>query len=182
MIETFPESSEQQDGQESPLVVRYAKLGLALACAAIVGCVGFVLWSQAEPEDHQEPTVRPNRVLEMAARYAVGLKAFMELAGSWNAELTAPILQNLAKTSPKKQDMLRRLILKGWLTNEWPSESALAAVVESEAALKEDAVTLGQMKSASISITDDRWLRVASKRITPGKRERVRCWRIVASE
>jgi membrane protease YdiL (CAAX protease family) len=163
MIETFPESSEQQNGQESPLVVRHAKLGLALACAAIVGCVGFVLWSQVEPEDHQEPTVRPNRVLEMAARYAVGLKAFMELAGSWNAELTAPILQNLAKTSPKKQDMLRRLILKGWLTNEWPSESALAAVVESEAALKEDAVTLGQMKSASISITDDRWLKLKKR-------------------
>lgn len=163
MIETFTESSEQQDGQEAPLVLRYAKLGLVLACAAIVGCVGFVLWSQAELEDHQEPVIRPNRVFEMAARYAVGLKAFMELAGPWNAALTEPILRDLAKVSPKKQDALRQLILKGWLTNEWPSESALAAVAESETALKEDVMTLGQMKSASISITDDRWLKLKKR-------------------
>jgi membrane protease YdiL (CAAX protease family) len=164
MIETFPESSEQQAGQEAPLLaVRYAKLGLVLACAAIVACVGFVLWSQAEPKDREEVTVSPNRVFEMVARYAVGLKAFMELAGSWNEALTEPILQDLVKISPKKQDGLRRLILKGWLTDEWPSESALATLVNSEEVLKEDVVTLSQLKSASLSKTDDRWLKLKKR-------------------
>ena len=164
MIETFPESSEQQAGQEAPLLtVRHAKLGAVLACAAIIACVSFVLGSQAVRKEREEVTVRPNRVFEMAARYAVGLKAFMELAGSWNEELTEPILQDLAKVSPKKQDLLRQLILKGWLTDEWPSESALAALADSEISVKEDVVTLGQMKSATLPITNDRWLELKKR-------------------
>ncbi len=164
MIETFPESSEQQAGQEAPLLtVRHAKLGSVLACAAIIACVSFVLGSQAVRKEREEVAVRPNRVFEMAARYAVGLKAFMELAGSWNEALTEPILQDLARVSPKKQDLLRQLILKGWLTDEWPSESALAALADSEISVKEDVVTLGQMKSATLPITNDRWLELKKR-------------------
>lgn len=154
MIESVPESNEP------PAAIRYTKLGLTVACAAVISCVGYVLFTHDSSRQDQVSVIRPNRVLEMATRYAVGLKAFMEMGGTWNAALTEPILQDLSKGSPNKQDALRRVILKGWLTNEWPSESALTSVVGNESALQEDVATLNQMKSPPIPITDECWLKL----------------------
>jgi membrane protease YdiL (CAAX protease family) len=163
MIEPSFETSEPLDQPMPQAGVRYARLGLALAIAAVVGCVGYILYANANSRQDQDAEVRPNRVLEMAARYAVGLKAFMAMSGTWNVALMEPILEDLKKVSSNQQDALRREILRGWLTDAWPSESVLNAAIKNEASLLQDVATLGQMKSAPIPGTDERWLRLKER-------------------
>ncbi|MCX6853393.1 MAG: type II CAAX endopeptidase family protein [Verrucomicrobia bacterium] len=157
MIETPHELTESKPE------IRHSRLGLVIACAAIIGCVGYILYANGSSDEDKDSKIRPNRVFEMASRYAVGLKAFTQMGGTWNVALMEPILQDLKKMSPHQEDALRREILKGWLTDQWPSELQLTATVGTEASLLQDVATLGQMKSAPLPATDERWVKLQKR-------------------
>ncbi|MCF7789135.1 MAG: CPBP family intramembrane metalloprotease [Prosthecobacter sp.] len=139
------------------LLPRYSRLGAALAVCVIIACVVFVVRMQSAHRAGGGAEVRPNRMLELMARYAVGVKALLQNANQSNAELTEMGLQDMAKFSRTDEDALRLLILKGWLVDDWPAEAELDAVGSKTAGLQADVATLQQLKAMNGEVQDEAW-------------------------
>ena len=136
---------------------RFSRLGAALAVCVIAACVVFVVRKQSENRASDGAEVNPNRMLELMARYAVGVKELLQNAKQSNAELMQTGMQDMAKFSRTDEDALRLLILKGWLMDAWPSAPELDALAAKNAGLQADVATLGQLKAMNGGVQDEVW-------------------------
>ena len=134
---------------------RHSKLGLVLALLVIVGCAVFVVHMQTVQRTESAAQAKPNRMLELIARYAVGTKGLMQETGQWNAEMTQAMLHDAKTLARNDEDTLRVLILKGWMNDTWPAEVELAGIAAKSAALKQDVETLGQLKASQGKVDED---------------------------
>ena len=139
------------------LFPRRSRLGAALAVCVIAACVVFVLRMQSAHGTGGGAETRPNRMLEMMARYAVGVKELLRSTQQSNAELTQTGLQDLAGLSRTDEDALRLLILKGWLMDVWPAAADLDAAAAKSAGLQADVATLRQLKAMHGEVQDEAW-------------------------
>ena len=159
------------------LLPRFSRLGAALAACMIVACVLFVLQRQAaHKEDGGE--VRPNRILELMARYTVGVKELLRSTKQSDAELTQSVLQDIAKFSRTDEDALRLLILKGWLNEAWPAGVEWDDISAKNAGLREDVTAVENMNANRGLAKDEAWKRLRQRhgwmQILPVRRQRIR--------
>lgn len=137
--------------------LRYSRLGAALAACVIVACVVFVVHMQSVHKTDATSEVRPNRTMELMARYVVGTKELMKTLQQSNAELTQTLEQDVGRLSRTDEDALRLLILKGWLKEAWPEAAELDAVAAKNAGLQADVAALRRLKETNGEVQDEAW-------------------------
>jgi membrane protease YdiL (CAAX protease family) len=136
---------------------RYSRMGATLAVCVIIACVVFVVRMQTSHKAGGGAEVHPNRMLELMARYTVGVKELLRSAKQSDTELTPAVLQDMTKFSRTDEDVLRLLILKGWLMDAWPAATELDALAAKNAGLQADVATLRQMKAMNGEVQDEAW-------------------------
>jgi membrane protease YdiL (CAAX protease family) len=136
---------------------RWGRAGLVLAVIAILTCAVWVVRHNDEERLDETQHVSPNRILEMGARYAVGVKGLMQMTGQWNSAVTDTMVADLSNISQTDEDTLRIEILKGWMADAGPSSSVLADLATKNADLKTDIATLNDFKTAGGQGADDSW-------------------------
>ncbi|OYW77968.1 MAG: hypothetical protein B7Z37_01560 [Verrucomicrobia bacterium 12-59-8] len=145
------------------LLPRYSRLGTVLAVCVVIACVVFVVRMQSAHRAGGGAEVRPNRMLELMARYAVGVKELLRSTNQPHAELTQSGLQEASKFSRTDADALGLLILKGWLMDDWPAVAELDAMGAKNAGLQADVATLGQLKATSGEVPDEDWQKLRER-------------------
>lgn len=136
---------------------RYSKTGFGLAVLVIAACAVFVVGGQTEHRAEREAAVRPNRMLELMARYAVGVKGLLQNAGQANAEVTRVMQEDLASLAKTDEDALRLLILRGWLADAWPEEADLNVLAVKSEGLRADVAELTELKATQGKGDDIEW-------------------------
>ncbi|MDP1589413.1 MAG: CPBP family glutamic-type intramembrane protease [Prosthecobacter sp.] len=136
---------------------RYSKPGLVLALIVIAACAVFVVRVQTTERDEPTSEVRPNRMLELLARYTVGTKALIQSTGQPTAELNDAMLRDVGTISRTDEDALRILMLKGWLADQPPDEAKMAALAQKNEGLKADVEVLGRLSSIQDLAADEAW-------------------------
>lgn len=136
---------------------RFSLMGAVLAVCVIVLCVVFVVHMQSSHRGDGQAGVHPNRMLELMARYTVGVKALLRMTKQPDAALMQTVQQDMAKLSRTDEDALRLLILKGWLMDAWPAEAELDAMAAKNAGLQEDVATLRQLNAGRGEMKEDAW-------------------------
>lgn len=141
---------------------RHSRQGLLLALLVITACAVLVVWTQAgqRTEKVKSPGTSPNRMLELVARYAIGVKNLMQQSGQWNAGLTEAMLYDMNTMGRSDADALRIVIVKGWLNEQWPAEETLAEIATKNASLAKDVVVLGQLRAAQGQVEEAAWERL----------------------
>ncbi|MCP5560108.1 MAG: hypothetical protein H7A55_20360 [Verrucomicrobiaceae bacterium] len=141
---------------------RCAKLGAGLALLAVMGCAVYVVRTHSvdRVEVDHSPATSPNRMLELVARYAVGVKGLMQQTGQWKPQLTSTMLDGSDNLARSDADALRVLILKGWMNDAWPSESDLASIATKNDSLKRDVEVIRSMKTMQGQVDEDAWKRL----------------------
>jgi hypothetical protein len=136
---------------------RYSKLGLVLALIVIAASAVFVV--RVQTMEREEPTaeVRPNRMLELMARYAVGTKAFLQSTGQSTAELNDAMQRDVGTLSRTDEDALRLLMLKSWMADQPPDEAKMAALAQKNEGLTADVAMLGRLASIQDLAADEDW-------------------------
>ncbi|MDI1314335.1 CPBP family intramembrane glutamic endopeptidase [Prosthecobacter sp.] len=142
---------------------RYSRLGAALAVCVIISCVVFVVRMQSTHRADCGDEVRPNRMLELMARYTVGVKELLRSMQQSDVELTQTVLQDFTQFSRTNEDALRLLILKGWLMDEWPAAADLDVLAAKNADLQADVVTLQLMKAMNGEVPDEAWKKLRQR-------------------
>ena len=142
---------------------RFSRLGALLAVCVIVACVVFVVRKQSEHRAGGGAEVHPNRMLELMARYAVGVKELLQNAKQSNEELTQMGLQDMAKFSRTDEDALRLLILKGWLMDAWPAGAEWDAIAAKNAELQQDVTTLENMHATRGRVKAEAWKKLQQR-------------------
>jgi len=141
---------------------RFGRLGLLLALLVIAACAVWVVQSQQgeRTEKATSPGTNPNRMLELVARYAIGVKSLMQQTGQWNAALIPAMLHDMTTMGRSDADALRILIVKGWLNEVWPTEAELAAIAAKNASLAKDVAVLGQLQTTQGQVEEQAWERL----------------------
>lgn len=142
---------------------RFARLGAVLALCVIAACVVFVVRRQSERLPDSGAEVRPNRMLELMARYVVGTKEMLRSLQQPQAELMQVVQQDVAKFSRTDEDELRLLILKGWLRDAWPRAAELDGIAVKNAGLREDVTALEKMKAANGGVPEEDWKKLRQR-------------------
>jgi membrane protease YdiL (CAAX protease family) len=136
---------------------RFSKTGVVLAVVVIAACAWFVLRMNAQHQRDATPLVKPNQVLELLARYAVGLKGLLESTGQKDAGLAATVMRDVKTVARGEADELRTLLVKGWLNDTWPAEAELNALAAKNEDLRQDVAALGQLKATQGKAAEDVW-------------------------
>lgn len=144
---------------ESPRY-RFAKTGFMVALIAIAACAVFVVRMQAVQQADTAGETKPNRMLELMARYAVGLKGLIESTGQKDKELTATVMQDANTMARGDEDVWRVLVIKGWLNDAWPAEAELAVLAAKNDGLRQDVAALEQLKVAQGKLDEEMWSRL----------------------
>ena len=147
----------------APATPRYARLGAALAVCVIAACVTFVVCVQSGRPTGGAAEVRPNRMLELMARYTVGVKEMLRIAKMPSEEITRAVMQDMTKFSRTDEDALRLLILKGWLVEVRPAAAEFDAIAAKNAGLHEDVVTLRQLEATHGEVKDESWKKLRER-------------------
>ncbi|MFC5453599.1 CPBP family intramembrane glutamic endopeptidase [Prosthecobacter fluviatilis] len=163
-MNSYPEPPPQPGSKPEP-TVSHPKPGAVLALCAIIACVVFVVRMQSAHRAGGGEEVRPNRVLELMARYAVGVKELLQLSGNGgrsagagaSAGASQAMLVEVKKLCRSSEDELRRVILEGWLGDAWPDEAALDALAARNEGLREDVRTLRQLRALRGKVADEAW-------------------------
>ena len=119
----------------------YSRLGALLAVCVIVACVVFVVRKQSANRADGGAEVHPNRMLELMARYVVGVQGLMggdKALGEWQSNFDEQLMQNVVKVSRGKADELRVLIVEGCVTHAWPEKEKFDALAAKDAELQAD--------------------------------------------
>lgn len=138
---------------------RFPKLGGLLAVIAIAGCVLHVLSAQTEHRHDEEAEVRPNRILELMARYAVGVKNLVSQTGQWDAALNDQMTAEAKTVARKDADGLRVVILQSWMSGKPPAEEQLAKLGAKNEGLQADVEMLRKLEVNPKATGDDGWKR-----------------------
>lgn len=143
---------------------RYSRLGAVLAAGMIVACVVFVVHMQAAHKTGGGGAeVRPNRMLELMARYIVGVQELLTKTNQPHAELTQTGVEDMAKFSRTDEDALRLLILQGWLRDAWPEAAELDALAAKNAGLQADVATLRELKAMKDEVPGEAWKKLQKR-------------------
>ncbi len=142
---------------------RCSLLGAVLAVAVIAACVVFVVRTHASHRKGEGAGEHPNRMLELMARYVVGVKELMRATQQPDGGLMEVVAQDITKYSLTDEDALRLMILKGWLKGAWPAEDALDAVAAKNAGLRADVETLRQMKAGHGEAPAEAWKKLRQR-------------------
>lgn len=150
---------------------RFSRLGAALAVGVIFVCVMFVLRMQTAHKTEGGDKVHPNRMLELMARYTVGVEELMRLSQSGRQSemknspegMPQAMLREVRKFSRTDEDDLRVLILEGWLKGAWPDENKLEASAAKNAGLQEDVTTLRELKARNGEAPDEAWKKLRQR-------------------
>lgn len=142
---------------------RHSWLGMVLAVGVIAACAVYVVRSQAGEKVTNSPATSPNRMLELVARYAIGVKSLMQQTGQWNSALTAAMLQDMQTMGRSDADVLRLLIVKSWLNEQWPTAAELAEIGAKNPSLKQDVAVLGELKTQQGQVEEKAWERVMQR-------------------
>lgn len=136
--------------EPQPVVRRYrwGRLGTLAALITIIACIAVVLGDHKSALLENPEGTQPNRMLEMGARYAVGVQQLMQMTGQDTSALTAPMTEDLNRMSQSPADELRITILKSWMLNTWPTEANWTEKAGDDAELKKDVDTLSQLQAA----------------------------------
>ena len=130
----------------------------------IVACVVFVVRMQSvHRAGGGDVETRPNRMLELMARYTVGVKELLRKTNQPHEELTQTGLEDMVKFSRTDEDVLRLLILKGWLRNAWPAGVEWDAIAAKYAGLAEDVTTVENMKATGGRVKDEAWKKLRKR-------------------
>lgn len=131
-----------------------------LAVCVIFACVVFVVRKQSANRADGGTEVHPNRMLELMARYVVGVQGLMggnNALGEWQSNFDEQLMQNVVKVSRGKADELRVLIVEGCVTRAWPAKAKFDALAAKEADLQADVATLERMKAMNGEVQDEAW-------------------------
>lgn len=137
-----------------PPSYRFSKLGSLLAVLAIATCAVLVVRIQTAHRAEPDEEVRPNRILELMARYVVGVKSLLHETGQWDAKMNDKIMKDVENVSRKDVDALRMVILKSWMTNEPPAEGELTKLAEKDEGLRTDVEMLRKL-NVNRDVTED---------------------------
>lgn len=77
---------------------RFSRLGAVLAVCVVVACVVFVVRKQSENRAGGGAEVHPNRMLELMARYVVGVQGLMggdNALGEWQSNFDEKLMENV---------------------------------------------------------------------------------------
>ena len=148
---------------KSELSPPFSRLGAVLAVCVIAACVVFVVRMQSAHRVGRGAEVRPNRMLELMARYTVGLKELLRSAQQPDAALLRTVQQDIAKFSRTDEDALRLLILQSWLRDAWPQAAELDAVAVKNPGLQADVATLRQLKAKNGEVPDEAWKKLRQR-------------------
>ncbi len=135
----------------------YSRLGLVLAVGVIAACAVFVVRMNGVEREEGAGGTRPNRMLELLARYAVGMQGLLQATGQSNEAVTEGMMKDIAMLSRTDEDALRVLILKGWLADAWPAEADLTKLVAKKEALREDVASLGRLNLMKGELEAEAW-------------------------
>ncbi|MCB1275905.1 type II CAAX endopeptidase family protein [Prosthecobacter sp.] len=136
---------------------RLSKTGFGLAVLVIAACAVFVVGRQTEHRVEREERVGPNRMLELMARYAVGVKGMLLSAGQSNADVTKAMQEDIGQFARTDEDGLRLLILKGWLADTWPTAADLNGFAAKDESLRADVAELEALKATQGKGDDEAW-------------------------
>lgn len=139
---------------------RFSRLGAVLAVCVIVACVVFVVRKQSENRFGGGAEVHPNRMLELMARYVVGVQGLMwgdNALGEWQSNFDEKLMENVVKVSRGKADELRVLIVEGCVTHVWPAKEKFEALAAKDADLQADVATLERMKATNEEVQHEAW-------------------------
>jgi len=136
---------------------RFSKLGSWLAVLVITACALLVLQMNGAEQPDTASDVKPNPVLELVARYAVGLKGLMESTGQKDAGLAATVLRDAETVSQGEADEFRILLVKSWLNDARPTEAESNAFAAKNDGLRQDVAALGQLKATEGKVAEDVW-------------------------
>ncbi|MFZ2282018.1 MAG: lysostaphin resistance A-like protein [Prosthecobacter sp.] len=138
----------------------YSRMGAMLAVCVIAACVLFVVGKQSANRADGGTEVHPNRMLELMARYVVGVQGLMggdNALGEWQSNFDEQLMQNVVKVSRGKADELRVLIVEGCVTHVWPVKAKFDALAAKDADLQADVATLERMKAMNGEVQDEAW-------------------------
>jgi hypothetical protein len=139
---------------------RFSRPGALLAVCVIAACVVFVVRKQSENRMGGGAEVHPNRMLELMARYVVGVRGLMggdNALGEWQSNLDEKLMENVVKVSRGKADELRVLIVEGCVTHAWPAKEKFDALAAKDADLQADVGTLERMKGMNGAVQEEAW-------------------------
>lgn len=144
---------------------RFSRLGAALAVCAIIACVVFVVRMQPVHRVQKATEVRPNRMLELMARYVVGVQGMMQTValGGQQPNLEEALVQNLTQLAHGRADELRVRIVKGWLAHGWPEKAYLDAIAAKDASLQADVAALEHLKTSQGDLLGDDWKKLKGR-------------------
>ena len=131
-----------------------------LAVCVIFACVLFVVRKQSANKAVGGTETHPNRMLELMARYVVGVQGLMggdNALGEWQSNFDEQLMQNVVKVSRGKADELRVLIVEGCVTHAWPAKAKFDALAAQDADLQADVATLERMKAMNGEVEDEGW-------------------------
>ncbi|MBE2287106.1 MAG: CPBP family intramembrane metalloprotease [Prosthecobacter sp.] len=138
---------------------RFPRLGSLLAVIAITVCAVFVVWVQTVPKAGDKTEVRPNRIFELMARYAVGVKNLLSQTGQWNEALNDQMTAEARTVARKEADKLRLVILKSWMSGKPPAEEDLTRLAAKNEDLRADVETLRKLESGTAAPDEAGWKR-----------------------
>lgn len=131
-----------------------------LAVCVIFACVVFVVRKQSANRSDGGAEVHPNRMLELMARYVVGVQGLMggdNALGEWQSNFDEQLMKNVVKVSRGKADELRVLIVEGCVTRAWPAKAKFDALAAKDADLQADVATLERMKAMNGEVQEEAW-------------------------
>lgn len=131
---------------------RFSRSGLVLALLVIAACAAFVVGKSDDKPEKKDASLAPNSILNLSARYAVGVKGLMKMGGSWSPALTEQMLKDMKALKTSEADALRLLLLKSWLDDTLPDEAAWKNAAADNRSLKTDAALFHKLMTSANTI------------------------------
>lgn len=142
-------------------VPRFHRVGLVLALLAIVGVILLVLQRNGEREvsdpSAQPRAVSPNTVMELAVRYAHGVRGLLTITKQWNAQMIGEIEKSLEPFSKLPVDRFRVEIARAWMHDRAPDEAVLQKLETEAPWLKRDREVLQKVRSQGKAVAQEDW-------------------------
>lgn len=146
------------DVQPTPSTPRLARTGLAIALVLIVTCVVLVLNNTAlHRAAETSGGGRPNALMDMIARYIMGMREVLVAAKQWNGEIAAQMTSDLAGVSHTHPDAFRGEIVKAVLHDRWPDSQAFDAIIMKMPPLTDDVTWLRELQAQGANMPEEHW-------------------------
>lgn len=142
-------------------VPRFHRLGLIVALVAIVGCILLVLQRNGQKEvrdPFSKPhEVTPNTVMELAVRYAHGVRALLTTTKQWNAKMIGELEQSLVPFAKLPVDRFRAEIARAWMHDRAPDDAVMQKLETEAPWLKRDREVLKEVRIEGKTVAEADW-------------------------